>query len=66
MWLNLFHKIISDTLYYVCGVCSLALIENYLTKLGETSNNPPVVQIHYQLQFVSSDALVMLTCEVVG
>ncbi|XP_065882745.1 AP-5 complex subunit beta-1-like isoform X1 [Dysidea avara] len=30
-----------------------SLIEDYLTKLNETSSNPPVVQIHYQLQFVN-------------
>ena len=49
-------------------MCSLlvALIEDYLTKLNGTGSNPPVVQIHYQLQFVSSNGLVMLTCEIVG
>jgi len=52
------------TMYVV--MVYIALIENYLMKLSETSNNPPVVQIHYQLEFVSSDMLVMLTCEVVG
>ena len=52
-------------MYGVSTGC-IALIEDYLTKLNDVSNNPSVVQLHYQLQFVSSDQSVMLSCEVVG
>jgi len=53
---------------YMYGVSTgcIALIKDYLTKLNDASNNPSVVQLHYQLQFVSSDQSVMLSCEVVG